>query len=88
MSNVDKTSKQWISEQSPKVQRVYTNEFMKFLTDASPLRTARKIFQENKREERRLRQGGIQHDNSLANTIRSHHNSANETSIFEAEGSL
>lgn len=55
MKNVDNQGKAWAAEQSPKISRVFNNEFMKFMTDASPIRTARKIHQENQREERRQR---------------------------------
>jgi len=43
MKNVDNQGKKWAVEQSPKISRVFNNEFMKFMTDASPIRTARKI---------------------------------------------
>jgi len=44
MKNVDSQGKKWSQEQSPKISRVFNQEFMKFVTDASPIRTARKIY--------------------------------------------
>lgn len=53
MKNVDQKHKTWAAEQSPRVFKVFNNDFLKFATDESPMRTARKQYYEGLREERR-----------------------------------
>jgi hypothetical protein len=54
MKTVDHQFKQWAADQSPKVAKVFNSEFMKYLTDASPMRTARKVFLTSKRHEKQI----------------------------------
>ena len=46
MKNVDQKAAKWAAEQSPKVAKVFHGDFMKFVTEASPMRTARKQYNE------------------------------------------
>ena len=59
MRNVDNQQKKWVEGQPVKVQKVFNNEFSKFLMETSPMRTARKHFFDLKREERRKKSMGL-----------------------------
>lgn len=54
MKTVDHQFEKWAGDQSPKVAKVFNTEFMKYLTDTSPMRTARKVFLKGKRHERQM----------------------------------
>lgn len=47
MNDVDARSAAWAAEQTPKVAKAFLNDFMKYVTEASPMRTARKQYQES-----------------------------------------
>lgn len=56
MQHVDDVQKKWVQEQSPKIAKTFTNEFSKFVIEASPFRSARQSVKDRKREEKRLRE--------------------------------
>ena len=48
-----------MADQPVKIQKVFNNDFAKFLVETSPMRTARKNFNDMKREERRKKSMGL-----------------------------
>jgi hypothetical protein len=52
MRHADGVARKWVEEQQPKVQKVFNSDLKKFLTEASPYRNARKIYQDNLKNER------------------------------------
>ena len=80
MRNVDNQCKKWSNEQSPKIANNFNTKFMKFMTDNSPIRSARKLYHEQKREERRQKQVGP--SEQLMNTIHSAVGSNAEISLY------
>ena len=46
MRNVDNQCKKWSNEQPAKIAHNFNSKFMKFMTDNSPIRNARKIYNE------------------------------------------
>jgi hypothetical protein len=47
MKDVDAKATLWAADQPPKVAKAYLNDFIKYATEASPMRTARKQYQDN-----------------------------------------
>ena len=44
MKDVDAKATLWAQDQPPKVAKTYLNDFVKFATEASPMRHARKQY--------------------------------------------
>lgn len=55
VSHVDEVASNFIAQQQPRVQKVYNNEYLKLAVEESPLRSAKRTWNERKREERRLK---------------------------------